>query len=161
MTTPLEAEAVAPRVEAHRPGSVEETRGDVIWVRPQDLREAARFLKETPGLEMDYLVAVTGVDYLDYFELIYHLISLAHNHSLVLKSRVLDRVEPAVPSLYSLYQGADLQEREVYDLMGVRFSGHPNLKRILLWDGFPGHPLRRDYLEAQRPNLKGLPPSDP
>ncbi len=160
MTTPLKAEAVARQVAASFPQALAETRGDMLWVHPQYLLEVARSLKETPDLQMDYLVAVTGVDYLDYFEVVYHLVSLAHNHSLVLKTRVLGRAEPTVPSLYPLYQGADLQEREVYDLMGIRFAGHPNLKRVLLWEGFPGHPLRRDYLEARRPNLKGLSSND-
>lgn len=160
MTTPLRAETIAHQVEAALPNAVTESRDDMLWVRPQELFEVARLLKETPGLEMNYLAAVTAVDYLDYFEVVYHLTSLIHNHSLVLKTRVLGRTEPTLSSLYPLYQGADLQEREVYDLMGIRFSGHPNLKRVLLWDSFPGHPLRRDYLEARRPNLKGLPSDD-
>ena len=72
--------------------------------------------------------------------------STMHNHSIVLKTRCHDRENPSVPSVISLWQGADLQEREIYDLMGIRFEGHPNLKRLFLWDGFQGHPLRKDYL---------------
>ena len=72
--------------------------------------------------------------------------SLEHNHSLVLKARCHDREDPALPSVVGLWQGADFQEREIYDLMGIRFEGRQNLKRIFLWEGFQGHPLRKDYL---------------
>ena len=106
----------------------------------------ATVLKRTPDRHFDYLVSVTAVDYYDYFELVYHLTSLEHNHSLVLKTRCYDRSEPVVSSVFGLWQGADFQEREIYDLMGIRFVGHPNLKRIALWEGFEGHPLRTDFL---------------
>ena len=87
----------------------------------------------------------TAVDYYSYFEVIYRLESVGHNHSIVLKTRCYDRDNPTTPSLSGLWQGATLQEREVYDLMGIKFEGHPNLKRMFLWDGFEGHPLRKDW----------------
>ncbi len=68
------------------------------------------------------------------------------NHSAILKTRCHTRDEPKVPSVVEVWRGADLQEREVWDLMGVHFEGHPNMKRILLWEEFPGHPLRKDFL---------------
>jgi len=64
----------------------------------------------------------------------------------VIKTRLSGREEPAISSVTDIWQGADLQEREVWDLMGIRFEGHPNMKRVLLWEGFPGHPLRRDFV---------------
>ena len=67
-------------------------------------------------------------------------------HTAIIKARVYGREAPSLPSVYHVWRGADLQEREVWDLMGVRFEGHPNMKRILLWEGFEGHPLRKDYL---------------
>jgi NADH-quinone oxidoreductase subunit C len=76
---------------------------------------------------------------------IYQLTSFPHNHSATIKARVYGREGPELPSVTSLWQGADLQEREIWDLMGIRFTGHPNLKRVLLWEGFPGHPLRKDF----------------
>jgi NADH-quinone oxidoreductase subunit C len=148
MTKPLSASRVARMVEERVPGVVMGERGDTLWVHPERLLEVCRLLKESPDLAFDYLVAITGVDYIEYFEVVYHLVSLRHNHSLVVKARVYEREEPTVPSVVSLWQGADFQEREVYDLMGIRFQGHPNLKRILTWEGFPGHPLRKDHLGA-------------
>jgi NADH-quinone oxidoreductase subunit C len=71
---------------------------------------------------------------------------------------VADHNEPSVPSVYSVWQGADLQEREVYDLMGIRFPGHPNLKRVLLWDEFEGHPLRKDFGLANQDAWRQMPP---
>lgn len=106
--------------------------------------EIARFLKEEGGLEFNYLVSVTAVDYWDYFEVAYLLHSVHLGHSAEVKVNV-DRDHPVVPSVVGIWQGANLQEREVYDLMGVEFSGHPDLTRVLLWDGFPGHPLRKDF----------------
>lgn len=117
-----------------------------IVVKSDSLSQAAGFLKDTTGLDFDYLVDLTAVDRLDYFEVVYRLNSITHNHSLVLKARCYDRDNPTVPSVVDLWRGADFQEREVYDLMGVSFSGHPNLKRLFLWAEFQGHPLRRDYL---------------
>ena len=89
---------------------------------------------------------MSAVDYIEYFELVYHLLSMRKNHSAVIKTRVFDREAPSVPSVIDVWRGADLQEREIWDLMGVSFDGHPNMKRVLLWEGFEGHPLRKDYL---------------
>jgi NADH-quinone oxidoreductase subunit C len=86
------------------------------------------------------------VDYYDHFEVVYLLISIQHNHSLMLKTRCYGRDNPSLPSVVSLWNGAIFQEREIYDLMGITFEGHPDMKRIFLWQGFQGHPLRKDYL---------------
>ena len=71
---------------------------------------------------------------------------MKHNHSLVVKTRCQGRDNLSLPSVVSLWRAADYQEREIYDLMGITFEGHPNMKRIVLWQGFQGHPLRKDYL---------------
>lgn len=146
MTVVLSGEEVARKVAQSFPGAVVTADKTVLVVTPDSLFPVAKFLKDTPEFDFDYLTNLTAVDCLDYFEVVYHLTSLRHNRSLVLKTRCYDREKPTVPSVVSLWQGADLQEREVYDLMGISFSGHPNLKRLFLWEGFPGHPLRRDYL---------------
>ena len=146
MTRALDAGEVARRInEAHADAAISSNETDVC-VRLDSLADAAAFLKNTPDLDFATLTAVTAVDYVEYFELVYHLLSMRRNHSVVVKSRVPGRGEPSAPSLTHLWPGADLQEREIWDLMGIRFEDHPNLKRILLWEGYPGHPLRKDYV---------------
>ncbi len=146
MTAPLSGWEVAQQITERFPNMIIEASDTSIVINSESLLFAVAFLKETAGLDFDYLSSITAIDYYDYFELIYQLTSIKHNHSLVLKTRCYGRENPAVPSVVSLYQGADFQEREIYDLMGISFKGHPNLKRIVLWEGFEGHPLRKDYL---------------
>jgi len=146
VTVALKCEQVAKKIVKASPGAVIAADSTAIVVKSESLYQVAEFLKNTPALGFDYLANLTAVDYLDYFEVVYNLVSLQHNHSLVLKTRCRDRDKPAVPSVVSLWRSADFQEREIYDLMGIVFDGHPNLKRLLLWEGFVGHPLRRDYL---------------
>ena len=145
MTKPLVGQDVAEQIAEHIPQAVVEASDEWVIIRPDLLLQVAQFLKATPGLEFNYLNCITGVDYLDYLEVVYHLTSMEHNHSLVLKVRC-SREKPEVPSVVSVWRGADLQEREIFDLLGITFVGHPNLKRIFMWEGFKGHPLRRDYL---------------
>lgn len=146
MTTALNGEQVAEKIIKASPDAGVTVDKAAVVVKSESLYQVAEFLKNTPELDFDYLVNLTAVDFMDYFEVVYHLVSLKHNHSLVLKTRCRDREKPVVPSVVSLWRSADFQEREVYDLMGIVFDGHPNLKRLLLWEGFVGHPLRRDYL---------------
>ena len=145
MTVVLFAQEIAGGIEEKVPGGIIESGADFLLVESSQLLAVMSLLRDTPELAFDYLNYVTAVDYFAYFEVVYQLTSLKHNHSLVVKARCPDREDPALPSVVSLWQGAGFQEREVYDLMGVRFEGHPNMKRIFLWDGFPGHPLRKDY----------------
>ena len=110
------------------------------------LLEFARVIRDELGY--DYLSSVTGVDYLPegMMEVAYHAYRTAGGPALVFKARV-PRDDPSVPSLVPVYPGADFQEREAWDLLGIRFEGHPYLKRILMWEGFEGHPLRKDWRE--------------
>ena len=128
------------------PGVVESADRTSVIVTNESLFKVAEFLKNTSELDFDYLGDLVGVDYTDYFEVVYRLVSLTHNHSVVLKTRCYDRDNPVVPSVTSLWRAAYFPERETYDLLGIVFEGHPNLRRLLLWEGFEGHPLRRDYL---------------
>ena len=146
MTRELSAEVVAGRIDEALPGVVLRHEANDVWVDPGSILEVARFLRDDPDLDFAFLSAISAVDYIEYFELVYHLVSMRRNHKLVVQSRVFGREEPSAPSVIDVWQGADLQEREIWDLMGIRFDGHPNMKRILLWEGFPGHPLRKDYL---------------
>ena len=146
MTTALNGEQIARKINKASPGAVVAADKAAVVVTGESLFKVAKFLKNTPALDFNYLADLAAVDYTDYFEVVYHLVSLAHNHSLVLKTRCYDRDKPVVPSLTALWRSGDFMEREAYDLMGIVFDGHPNLKRLLLWEGFVGHPLRRDYL---------------
>lgn len=146
MTQSLINTEVADRIGELLPTAVAGQHGSAILLNGESVLDVCRFLNQASGLEFDYLVNLTGVDYLDYFEVVYHLISMKHNHSLVLKARCYDREHPSLPSVTCVWMGADLQEREIFDLLGISFEGHPNLKRIFLWEGFQGHPLRRDFL---------------
>ncbi|MFC2034925.1 NADH-quinone oxidoreductase subunit C [Chloroflexota bacterium] len=146
MTVYLSGSEVAEEITKHLPDVVSEVSDEAILVKSKSIYNVAEYLKNSQELTFDYLNYITAVDYYEYFEVIYQLTSIKHNHSLVLKTRCYDRGSPVVPSVIKLWQGADFQEREIYDLMGISFEGHPNLKRIVLWDGFEGHPLRKDYL---------------
>ena len=146
MTRQLSGAEVAQQLAGSAPGAALSWSDDEVRVAPERLVAACRFLKESPDFAMDYLAAVTAVDYVERFEVVYHLASLSLNHALVLKTEAFGREDVAVPSVVEVWQGADLQEREVWDLIGVRFTGHPNMKRVLTWEGFEGHPLRRDHL---------------
>ncbi len=146
MTIALSGKEIAAKLEQQFPASIIESNEDSLLVKTESLFELISFLKTTPEFEFNFLSSITAVDYFDYFELVYHLTSMEHNHSLVVKTRCYGRENLAVPSIVSLYQGANFQEREIYDLMGIRFEGHPNMKRMFLWESFQGHPLRKDYL---------------
>ena len=146
MTVALSSVEVAKQIKERYPDAVTEISDTAVIIDSESLLDVASFLKDTPGLEFDYLAHITAVDYWDYFELIYQLISIKHNHGLMLTTRCHDRDNPSAPSVVSLWRGADYQEREIHDLMGITFQGHPNMKPIVLWPGFKGHPLRKDYL---------------
>lgn len=129
------------------PGAVSEITKSGLVVAADKLPELARYLRDQQGY--DYLSMVTSVDWPGYFEVVYHLYSVTQpKDGLVLKVRLPDKANPVVPSLTPVWPGADFQEREVYDMMGIRFTGHPNLRRILLWEGFEGWPLRKDFKES-------------
>ena len=111
-------------------------------ISPDELLTKAAELKDA-GFDM--LEDVTAVDYKDRFEINYRLRNVASGEAETIKID-LSREEPVVPSLVPLYRGAEFQEREVFDLMGIVFEGHPDLRRILLPDDWEGHPLRKDYV---------------
>lgn len=145
--TPTSAQQLARDInEALRLEGAVQVSKDSLVVPPANSLEVFRHLKQQYGY--DYLANLTSADYSDNYEVVYHLTSIQKGGPPVgVKVRASDKENPSVPSLTSIWPGANFQEREVYDLMGIRFEGHPNLKRILLWEGFEGHPLRKDYLE--------------
>ncbi len=124
----------------------------VLAVNRSHLLEVLRTLRDHPDLDCNLLLDVCGVDYPDResrFEVVYHLASLAGGRRFRVKVPV-DEEDPVLPSAYGIWRAADWFEREAFDLLGIRFDGHPNLKRILTHEAFVGHPLRKDYDPAQR-----------
>ena len=133
-------------VERLAPGAVARTTASACVLKPDRALEAFRLLRDDPETDFVHLTNLCGVDLWDRFEVVYHLQSLERNQIACAKVEAHDREEPSVPSVTALWHGAWIQESETYDLFGIRFEGHPNLQRILLWDGYPGHPLRKDFL---------------
>jgi NADH-quinone oxidoreductase subunit C len=122
-----------------------------VEVKPAAIREVCAFLKSDPQLQFDCLINLTAVDWpkQNQIHVVYHLFSYSKRHSFVLKAK-LDRAAPAVPSLEPVWKSADWLEREQFDLLGVTFEGHPDLRRIMLPDDWVGHPLRKDYAEQSQ-----------
>jgi NADH-quinone oxidoreductase subunit C len=150
---------VAERLSSALPGIVLEADEGSVTVPAERIVEAATFVRDDDELDCKYLNTLLGVDWLDHFDIVYQVSSLAKNHTLTLKARASHDM-PIVPSVSGVWLAANLQEREVYDLMGIAFSDHPGLKRIFLWEGFPGHPLRKDYLAlpgGYKPGLQRFP----
>jgi NADH-quinone oxidoreductase subunit C len=161
MTLELTGRRVADRLAMLVPDARTEAVGMSLYLQSADLVRVCTALRDDAELRMQFLTNLTAVDYVTHFETVYHVQSLVQNHLAVLKVRIDDRVEPEVPSLVPVWYGAHLQEREVYDLFGIRFSDHPDLRRIFLWEGFAGYPLRKDFLQisngSQHPGLPHFP----
>jgi NADH-quinone oxidoreductase subunit C len=133
------------------PQAIEETTvyrdEHTIRVKRSHLLEVSRFLKDDPECGFDFLSDLCGVDYMGRaprFEVVYHLYSLEHRHRLRMKTSPPDE-DLTVPSVFSVWKTADWHERECYDLLGITFSDHPDLRRILTPDGFKEYPLRKDF----------------
>ena len=129
-------------------GAPIDTAGSGLIISKHKFLAVLTFLKENPEYQMDYISNLCAVDYLkeNYIEVIYHLYSIKNKTGpIILKVRT-DRQDCVVPSATPLFRGAEFQEREAFDLYGVRFEGHPDLRRILMWEGFEGYPMRKDYI---------------
>lgn len=142
---------ILPLLNERFPGAVQPAERDGLVVDARQLVAVARFLRDEQ--QFNYLSSVTAVDYPQptaefpaRFDLVYHFYRLSGGGYLALHTRA-DRAKPVVPSLTPEFPAADFQEREIWDMFGVRFDGHPDLRRLLLWEGFDGFPLRKDWKE--------------
>ena len=130
-----------------------EFRGDTTYaIKESDLRDIAEFCRD--DLSFDYLLDITSIDNFGEeprFEIVYHLYSMPHGAHLRLKLRVSEELG-AVDTVSDIWPTADWHEREIYDMMGIKFNGHPDLRRILMWDGYPFFPLRKDFPLAGLPS---------
>ena len=136
---------LAERLRSAVAGSVVEWDGVAVWISPSSVEDVARFLRDDPGSDFQFLNSISAVDFIEHFEVVYHLTSLRRQQTAVVKTKVFGREDLSLPSVYHVWRGADFQEREIWDLMGIHFEGHPNMKRIMLWEGYQGHPLRKDH----------------
>ncbi|MBI2015358.1 MAG: NADH-quinone oxidoreductase subunit C [Candidatus Rokubacteria bacterium] len=162
----MDGAAILERLSGRFGAAVVEThahRGDHTAVVARDaLRAVLAWCRDEPALAFDMLMDLTAVDDLKFpgredgprFEVVYHLYSVAHNHRLRVKVRV-DEDDAVVPTATGLWPIADWFEREVWDMFGVRFAGHPDLRRLLMYEEFVGHPLRKDYPIERRQPLIG------
>jgi NADH-quinone oxidoreductase subunit C len=162
----MEGTAILTSLQGAFPGALVEThdhRGDhTAVVAREALARLLTFCRDDPALAFDLLTDLTAVDYLTYpgredgprFEVVYHLYSLPHHHRLRVKVRV-DEDEAVVPTAVPLWPIANWLEREVWDMFGIRFEGHPDLRRLLMYEEFVGHPLRKDYPINRRQPLIG------
>ena len=150
----LDGSFLGPLVSSALPDSLDESasgpstgsgRG-ALWVKPEAIADVAAWMQQDEELDFQYLNAISAIDFVGHFELVYHLTSFRKGHKATMRARLEGRENLSAPSVYHLWRGADFQEREIWDLMGIHFEGHPNMKRIMLWEGFDGHPLRKDFL---------------
>ena len=142
-------------IERALPGASVSVDGASLRVGPVDLLRVCRWLAGAADCHLDYVANLTAADYPpDRIDMVYHLGSMSRKHGPVTLKTTLPRANPSVASLTPLFRGAEFQEREVYDLFGVRFEGHPDLRRILMWEGFQGHPMRKDYVPENQDVLE-------
>lgn len=129
----------------------------VAVVKREALNDALLYLRDDKKTLFDLFVDLTAVDYIGReprFEVVIHLVSIPYRHRIRLKV-CLSEDDPVMPTITPVYPSANWFERECFDLYGIRFDGHPNLKRIMLYDGFVGHPLRKDYpIQRRQPRIE-------
>ena len=118
-----------------------------VTIPSNDLLKVIEELRSNESTSLDYLFCQTGVDYPEHMTVVYHLKSTEHGHTLVLKAKIDDRENPKIDTVYHLYKTAEFHEREIYDLFGIVFENHPDLRRILLEDDWEGYPMRKDYVD--------------
>jgi NADH-quinone oxidoreductase subunit C len=154
------AELIAAAVPAAQPTESECPSGPVVVIRPEAVADVLRFLRDDPGQAYNALSDITAVDHRDNegcFYVVYILLSHTRDARLILKARIDhapgDDATPTLPSASALWRSANWAEREVWDMFGIKFDGHPELRRILMYEEFVGHPLRKDYPVDKRQPL--------
>lgn len=137
--------SVSLETDQDKDGNPIELEKPALLVPSEDFLKVMEHLKNSPAFSMDRLANLTAVDYKDKIQAVYHLFSRRWNFWVTVKVD-LDRENPVIDSLTGLWPGANFEEREAYDLMGVMYTGHPDLRRILMPDDYPSHPLRKDFV---------------
>lgn len=125
----------------------------LLWVPKEEIVGVLTKLKKDDATQLNFLMCQTAVDRKTYFEVVYHLHSYPLKHDMVVKVQLDDRDNAEVDSIVSLWAGAEFYENEMYDLFGIRFNGHPHLRRFMLGDEWSGFPLRKDYTDEHMISL--------
>ena len=145
-----EIEFSAEEVVANEEAGIKASRGTQfleVIIKPSQLLDFANKLRNEDDMLFDFMFSLTCVDFTDHFMMVYHLRSIEHTHEMVLKVKMEDKEKPEVETLCHIWRTAEYHEREVYDLFGVVFKNHPDLRRILLDEEWVGYPLRKDYVD--------------
>lgn len=116
-----------------------------VFISADEFLSGMKILRSNPDFDFDYLFCLTCIDWKDYLEMVYHLNSKKQQHTIVIKVKLADIVSPKIESISDIWKTAELLEDEVYDLFGVEFLNHPNLRRIFLEEDWQGYPLRKNY----------------
>lgn len=162
----MTAQEIHDRIQEKFPSTIEEFNDSVlqpyIKLTNNQFNQVAQYLRDEDSLDFDYLMNLSGVDYGEELGVVYHLLSMQHRHKIVLKVNV-SRDQAEIPTVADLWRTADWHEREVFDLYGINFSNHPDMRRILLPNDWEGYPLRKDYVIPEvyngitiaHPDMKG------
>jgi NADH-quinone oxidoreductase subunit C len=145
----MEALQIYERLKQRFPDQILEVGGKpdaFAVIKPVAVVDLCRFISDDPELAMDCLNNETGVDYKDHVEVVYHLFSYKHRHSCVLKAK-LPRENAIIATVEEIWRAANWMEREIFDLLGVTFEGHSDMRRILMPEDWRGYPLRKDFVE--------------
>ncbi|MCE9537942.1 MAG: NADH-quinone oxidoreductase subunit C [Bacteroidetes bacterium] len=118
-----------------------------VIIASDELLPFMKTLRSKSEFDFDYLFCLTCIDLNNHLMMVYHLISKTHNHCIVIKAKITDTIKPEIESVNSIWKTAELNEDEVYDLFGVKFLNHPNLRRLFLEEDWEGYPLRKNYVD--------------
>lgn len=124
-----------------------------VTIASQELLPLMNELRSKSETDFNYLFCLTCVDWKDHLMMVYHLLSKTHQHTLVIKAKITDIVNPQIETVCNIWRTAEMLEREVFDLFGVKFINHPDLRRLFLSDDWPGHPLRKNYVDENMISL--------
>ncbi len=162
----MTAQEIHDRLQEKFPEAILEFNNEVLQpylqIKPEQFYPVCEYLRDNDDMDFDFLMNLAGVDYGDQLGTVYHLYSMSKNHKIVLKVTV-PRDHPHIPSIADLWRTADWHEREAYDLFGIVFDNHPDLRRLLLPEDWEGYPLRKDYVQPEyyhdipvlHPEMKG------
>lgn len=151
----MSTEELKNSITAILPSSTFDETGEFLTavIPSEDLLPLMNTLRTKSEFDFDYLFCLTCVDWKDHFMMVYYLLSKTHKHTLVIKAKIADRNNAQIETVCNIWRTAELNEREVYDLFGVKFINHPDLRRLLLDEDWNGHPLRKDYTDENMISL--------